>query len=52
MFLHLQKTYLHPHWRQSENDHTLQEQESQQGTSGSHPAHIVTFTYRHYLDLD
>ena len=60
MFLHLQKTYLHlhhlhlhPHWRQSKNDHTLQEQGSQHArTLGSQPAHIVTLTYRHYLDLD
>ena len=48
MFLHL-----HPHWRQSKNDHTLQEQESQHTrTLGSQPVHIVTLTYRHYLDLD
>ena len=62
MFLHLQKMYLHlhylhhlhlhPHWRQSKNDHTLQDQESQQGTLGSQPAHIVTLTHRHYLNLD
>ena len=30
----------------------LQEQGSQQRTLGSQPAHIVTLTYRHYLDLD
>ena len=43
-----------PHWRQYRNDDlTLQDQESQQeGTLGSQPAHIVTLTYRHYLDLD
>ena len=35
--------HLHPHWRQSENDHILQEQGSQQRTLGSQPAHIVTF---------
>ena len=55
-FLHLQKMYLHlhPHWRQERNDNlTLQDQESQQErTLGSQPAHIVTLTYRHYLDLD
>ena len=33
-----------PTLRQSENDHTLQEQGSQQRTLGSQPAHIVTFT--------
>ena len=55
MFLHLQKMHLHlhPHWRQLKNDHTLQEQGSQHArTLGSQPAHIVTLTYRHYLNLD
>ena len=45
--MHLQKMnlHLHPHWRQSKNDHTLQEQGSQQErTFGNQPAHIVTFT--------
>ena len=47
--MHLQKMnlclHLHPHWRQSKNDHTLQEQGSQQErTLGNQPAHIVTFT--------
>ena len=37
--------HLHPHWRQSRNDHTLQEQGSQQErTLGNQPAHRVTFT--------
>ena len=41
------------HWRQSKNDHTLQEQGSQHArTLGNQPAHIVTLTYRHYLNLD
>ena len=42
LHLHLQ---LHPHWRQSRNDHTLQDQESQHvRTLGDQPVHIVTFT--------
>ena len=41
----LQKKHLHPHWRQSRNDHTLQDQESQHArTLGDQPVHIVTFT--------
>ena len=46
--MHLQKDlhlYLHPHWRQSKSDHTLQEQGSQHArTLGNQPVHIVTFT--------
>ena len=44
--MHLQKNlHLHPHWRQSKNDHTLQEQGSQhERTLGNQPVHIVTFT--------
>ena len=44
--MHLQKNlHLHPHWRQSKNDHTLQEQGSQHArTLGNQPVHIVTFT--------
>ena len=42
--MHLQMN-LHLHWRQSKNDHTLQEQGSQrERTLGNQPAHIVTFT--------
>ena len=42
MFLHL---HLHPHWRQSRNSLTLQDQESQQGrTLEGQPVHLVTFT--------
>ena len=37
--------HLHLHWRQSKNDHTLQEQGSQhERTLGNQPVHIVTFT--------
>ena len=61
MFLHLQISlhlhlHLQTHWRQSRNNLTLQDQESQQGrTMEGQPVHLVTFTYkrsRHYLDLD
>ena len=48
--MHLQKNlhlhlYLHPLWRQSKSDHTLQEQGSQHArTLENQPVHIVTFT--------
>ena len=48
--MHLQKNlhlylHLHPHWRQSKSDHTLQEQGSQHARIlGDQPVHIVTFT--------
>ena len=46
--MHLQKNlhlHLYPHWRQSKNDHTLQEQGSQHArTLRNQPVHIVTFT--------
>ena len=44
--MHLQKNlHLHPHWRQSKSDHTLQEQGSQHArTLGNQPVHIATFT--------
>ena len=46
MFLHLQTfLHLHPHWRQSRNSLTLQDQESQRGrTLEGQPVHLVTFT--------
>ena len=53
--MHLQKIHLnlhlhlhqHPHWRQSKNDHTLQEQGSQhEGTLGNQPAHNSDFYMR------
>ena len=41
-YLHL---HLHPHWRQSRNSPTLQDQESQrERTLEGQPVHIVTFT--------
>ena len=48
--MHLQKNlhlylHLHPHWRQSKSDHTLQEQGSQHArTLENQSMHIVTFT--------
>ena len=56
-FLQLQKTYLHlhlqTHWRQSRDNLTLQDQESQRRrTLEGQPVHIVTFICRHYFDLD
>ena len=57
MFLYLQTfLHLHPHWRQSRNSLTLQDQKSQQGrTLEGQPVHLVTFTCKrsgHYLNLD
>ena len=47
--MHLQKmnlhVHLHPHWRQSKSNYTLQEQGSQhERTLGNQPVHIVTST--------
>ena len=48
--LHL---HLQTHWRQSRDNLTLQDQGSQRRiTLEGQPVHIVTFTCRHYLDLD
>ena len=53
LHLHL---HLQTHWRQSGNNLTLQDQESQQRrTLEGQPVHLVTFTCkhsRHYLNLD
>ena len=34
------------------SDHTPRARKSQQKTLGDQPVHIVTFTYRHYFNLD